>query len=68
MTKKQWNNITIGTEVKTELCVINGDKKIVSEITGKIVRINSNHSQVLISFNDDKFERWYGRLSIELVK
>jgi glutamine cyclotransferase len=69
MTKKQWQNITVGTKVWMKH---NGlewvDGKCLPKtvyLTGVIKRINSNRSQALVDWGDN--EIWHGRLSLELM-
>jgi len=69
MTKKQWNNITVGTKVWMKH---NGlewvDGKCLPKtvyLIGVIKRINSNGSQALVDWGNN--EIWYGRLSLELM-
>lgn len=70
MTKKQWQNITVGTKVWMKH---NGlewvDGKCLPKtvyLTGIIKRINSNGSQALVNWGGDN-EIWHGRLSLELM-
>ena len=68
MTKKEWGSITIGTEVSHKTWQPVDGKPVDVILEGRVVKINSNVSQVLVKWNDKGFESWYGRLGIELIK
>ncbi|MFA6570775.1 MAG: hypothetical protein WCT77_06005 [Bacteroidota bacterium] len=59
MTKKQWGNVWVGSRVTMML-----DQKTYK---GIVIRVNSNFSQVLVRWDEDNAEIWYGRLGIELL-
>ncbi len=71
MTKKQWQSIKPGSRVwmkHTDLeRQMDGNlmpKEII--LRGEIIRVNSNHSQVIVKWDDKEPLMWYGRLSLEL--
>jgi len=66
MTKKQWLNLKIGDSVTHKTWKPVDGKPVDVILSGNIIRSNSNHSQVLVKWNDAGFESWYGRLGIEL--
>jgi hypothetical protein len=70
MTKSQWNSLRVGVNVKKHSWDIdrtvtpNVPKNVV--FLGKIVRFNSNASQVLIEYESGS-NVWEGRTTIELA-
>lgn len=63
MTKSEWNKSFKGTRVTMKTW-----KPVDVILNGTIVRSNSNHSQVLVKWDETDNEIWYGRLGIELIK
>ena len=68
MTKKEWLYLrpTVVVIHKTWKPVDGKPVDVILE--GIVVRMNSNHSQALVKFNNEGFESWYGRLGLELKK
>lgn len=66
MSKKEWYSIRVGARVKWKTW--RTTHAVLEDVIyyGKVIRINSNGSQALIQFDGDEFERWFGRLGIDL--
>lgn len=70
MTKSQWNNLTTDLKVKKNSWDL--DRTVTPNVPktvvflGKIVRFNSNASQVLIEYEGGS-NVWEGRTTIELA-
>ena len=68
MTKKEWLNLRTKSEVTYKTWRLIDDKSVDIILEGAVVRMNSNHSQALVKWNNDSFENWYGRLGLEINK
>lgn len=71
MTKNEWKTIRVGTKVtKTGYYGRNSDNTALTlkTLIGTVKRINSNCSQILVLWDDDNYDMWYGRTGVELVK
>ena len=68
MTKKEWLHLRPNMEVIHKTWKPVDGKPVDVILEGIVVRMNSNHSQALVKFNNEGFESWYGRLGLELKK
>lgn len=68
MTKKEWLHLRPNMEVIYKTWKPVDGKPVDVILEGTVVRMNSNHSQALVKFNDEGFESWYGRLGLEMKK
>lgn len=70
MTKKEWLGVRAGTKVKTETWTIDRETGNAIDVTykGEVLRMNFGCSQALVKFTGEKdaYEKWVGRLSVEL--
>ena len=66
MTKKEWLYLRPNMEVIHKTWKPVDGKPVDVILEGTVVRMNSNHSQALVKFNDEGFESWYGRLGLEM--
>lgn len=68
MTKKEWSNIWIGDRVTTQTYDIKNGEMVRVTLVGRVTRLNSNRSQVLVQWDFREGESWYGRLGLEIAK
>lgn len=69
MTKKQWNDIRIGTtRVKTDFTLYINGTFVTKEVQGTISNMNSNWSQCKVDW-DNNFQgpSWYGRTQLDIL-
>ena len=68
MTKSEWRNIKVGSKVVHKTWTIIEGKPVDIILSGSVIRINSNRSQVLVKWDSTDNEIWYGRLGLEINK